>query len=102
VVAARGGALPEVVATGGGGIVVERDSPEAMARGLTELLAQPEARARFGERGRAGIVQHYSWPRIAAATAEIYAEAIEARRGRPASTTTSARAGSRRASASSA
>jgi glycosyltransferase involved in cell wall biosynthesis len=102
VVATRGGALPEVVAAGGGGIVVDRDSPEAMARGLSELLAQPEARARLGERGRRGITLHYSWPRIAAATAEIYAEAIEARRGRPASTTTSASAGSRRASASSA
>jgi hypothetical protein len=48
-----------------------------------------------------GSAEAYAWSRVAAATAEGYAEAIAARRGRPASTTTSASAGSLRASQSS-
>ena len=82
VVATRAGALPEVVTTGGGGLLVERDDPEALAKGLARLLEQPEARARLGARGRAGIEQAYAWPRIAAATAEIYSEAIAERHAR--------------------
>lgn len=102
VVATRAGALPELVETGGGGVLVERDAPGALAKGIAQLLEQPEARARLGERGRRGVVEAYSWPRVAAATAAVYAEAAAERRGGPASTTTSASAGSRPATPSSA
>jgi glycosyltransferase involved in cell wall biosynthesis len=102
VLATRAGALPEVVRTGGGGVLVPVDDPGALARGIADLLARPEARAELGARGRRGIALAYSWPRIAAATAEAYALAIADRRGRPASTTTSASVGARRASQSSA
>jgi glycosyltransferase involved in cell wall biosynthesis len=100
VVATTAGALPEVVHTGGGGVLVERDDPAALAKGIASLLEHPEARAELGARGRRGIEAAYAWPRVAEATAAVYADAIEERRGRPASTTTSASAGSRRASAS--
>jgi glycosyltransferase involved in cell wall biosynthesis len=102
VVATAAGALPEVLAAGGGGILVPRDDPGALARGIASLLASPARRAELGARGRRGIVAAYSWPRIARATAAAYAEAISARRGAPASTTTSARRGAQRASPSSA
>ena len=49
-----------------------------------------------------GVVEAYSWPRIARATAETYAEVAAEWRGRPERTTTSARLGIRRASQSSA
>jgi glycosyltransferase involved in cell wall biosynthesis len=101
VVATEAGALPEVVGAGGGGVLVPRDDPAALAKGVAGLLAQPEARAELGERGRRGVVERYAWPRIARATAEAYAEAIAERRGRPARTTTSANEGIRRASQSS-
>ncbi len=104
VVAAAAGALPEVVQRGGGGILVPHDQPEALAKGIRSLLEQPAARLELGNRGRRGIEQAYSWPSVAAATAEIYAEtlaAARARRGRPASSTTSASDGKRRASPSS-
>jgi len=100
VVACRAGALPEVLAAGGGGVLVARDDPDALARGLRTLLEQPALRAELGRRGRAGIEAAYGWPRIAAATADVYAELLR-ERGRPASTTTSASVGSRRASQSS-
>ena len=102
VVATAAGALPEVVRTGGGGTLVPVDDPPALAHGIAALLDRPERRAELGARGRRGIVEAYSWPRIAAATARAYVEAIAERRGRPASTTTSARVGARRASQSSA
>ena len=87
---------------GAPGVLVAGDDPRAMARGIGELLDAPERRAELGARGRRGVVQAYSWPRIARATAEIYAEVAAEWRGRPESTTTSARLGIRRASQSSA
>ena len=104
VVAAASGALPELVRRGGGGVLVPHDDPGALAKAIASLLEQPEARARLGARGIRGGTEAYSWPSVAAATAEVYAEtlaAARARRGRPASRTTSASAGSRRASRSS-
>ena len=111
VVATRAGALPEVVAVGGGGVLV-RDDPDALARAISELLERPAARAELGARGRKGVAATYAWPRVARATAEVYAEVVAERerpsrtrvfagRGRPLSTTTSARDGRRRASQSS-
>jgi glycosyltransferase involved in cell wall biosynthesis len=102
VVATRAGALPEVMERTGGGLLVQRDDPGALAAGIARLLERPEARAELGARGRLGVVDAYSWPRIAAATASVYAEAVAERRGAPASTITSASAGARRASQSSA
>jgi glycosyltransferase involved in cell wall biosynthesis len=93
VVATAAGSLPEVVGTGGGGILVRPHSAEALARGIAELLAQPAARAELGAQGRKGVVAAYSWPSVARRTAEVYAELCAERRGRPASTTTSAPAG---------
>jgi glycosyltransferase involved in cell wall biosynthesis len=101
VVAARAGALPEVLRAGRGGILVDPQSPEALAKGIARLLEQPAARAELGARGRRGIEAAYAWPRVARATAAVYAELVAERRGRPARMTTSASPGSRRASPSS-
>jgi glycosyltransferase involved in cell wall biosynthesis len=102
VVATAAGALPEVVQTGGGGILVAPGSAEALARGIGDLLAQPGTRAELGELGRKGVLRAYAWPRVAERTAAVYEEVVAERRGRPASNTTSAPPGQRRASASSA
>jgi len=102
VVASRAGALPEVVGTGGGGILVEPESPQALAKGIAQLLEQPAARAELGQRGRRGVETAYAWSRVAEATAEVYAELVAERRGGPARITTSASDGSQRASPSSA
>jgi MMP alpha-(1->4)-mannosyltransferase len=93
VVAAASGALPEVVRTGGGGILVPPENPEALAKAIAALAEQPEARRALAARAPGRIEAAYSWTRVAARTAEVYtelAEAAAARRGRPASTTTSA------------
>ena len=67
---------------------------------MRELLENPGLRAELGVIGRKGIDAAYAWPSVAARTAEVYAEVVAERRGRPASSTTSAIAGNTRASAS--
>ena len=99
VVASAAGALPEVMETGGGGILVPPADPDALAKAIATLLEQPEARARLGAQARPRIVDAYSWPRIARRTTQLYA-ALR-RRGRPTSTTTSASSGDRAAHPSS-
>jgi glycosyltransferase involved in cell wall biosynthesis len=90
VVATRSGALPEVIRTGGGGLLVPPEDPEALAKAITTLAEQPEARVAFGAEAPARIQEAYAWPRVAARTALVYAETVAERRGRPLSTTTSA------------
>jgi glycosyltransferase involved in cell wall biosynthesis len=90
VVATRAGALPEVIELTAGGILAERDDPDALAQAIRSLLESPEQRMLMAKQGRERVVNALSWPRIAAATAEVYAEVVErSRRGRPTTTTTS-------------
>jgi glycosyltransferase involved in cell wall biosynthesis len=76
VVATSAGALPEVMRLGGGGIVVPRDDPEALAKAIAELLGQPELRREMGTRARPRIEAHFSWPRVAERIADIYREVV--------------------------
>ncbi len=101
VVASAAGALAEVVRVGGGGVLVPPGDVEALAKEMGALLEQPERRRALGRRGRDRVAAHFSWRPIAESTAAVY-RTVLARRGQPASTTTSAQAGSRRAPASSA
>jgi glycosyltransferase involved in cell wall biosynthesis len=89
VVACRAGALPEVMQLTGGGLLVEKDDPEARAKGIQSLMERPEARAEVGRKARARVEAHLSWKRVAQVTAEGYAEVLAERRGRPTSTITS-------------
>ncbi len=76
VVASAAGALPEVLAVGGGGRTVPPDDPVALAQAIRELLAAPEERRRLGARARPRIEAAYAWPRVAARTADIYREVL--------------------------
>lgn len=51
-VAAAVGGIPEIVEDGRTGYLVPREDPEALARRLLELLADPELRRRMGVRAR--------------------------------------------------
>ncbi len=53
VVATRVGGIPEVVEDGVTGILVPPNDPEALAKAISGLLKDPEARTRMGEAGRA-------------------------------------------------
>jgi len=94
VVAARSGALPEVLEMTGGGILAERDNPSSIAGAIQELLGNAEIRSLMAKRGRERVVETFSWPHVAAATAAVYAEIVaRGGRGRPTTTTTSASVG---------
>lgn len=98
VVATRAGALPEVLRTGGGGVLVNVDDPRDLARGILRVLAMPaDERAKLGAEARRRVTLAYAWPHVAQRTVEVYRAAIEMRRrggrGRPATSTTSASAG---------
>jgi glycosyltransferase involved in cell wall biosynthesis len=80
VVATAAGALPEVVGVGGGGVLVERDSPDALARAIGELLERPATRGELGALARKRIEAAYAWPRVARATAAVYEEMLSERR----------------------
>ena len=51
VVACRVGGIPEVVADGETGILVEADAPDALATALLALLGDPQLRIQMGEAG---------------------------------------------------
>jgi glycosyltransferase involved in cell wall biosynthesis len=80
VVATNAGALPEVIETGGGGVLVPVDDAPALAKGIASLLEAPSLRSELGARGRAGVVAAYAWPSIAARTAAEYARVVAERR----------------------
>jgi glycosyltransferase involved in cell wall biosynthesis len=82
VVATRAGALPEVIQTGGGGVLAAVDDPPALAAEIAALLADPARRARLGAEGRAGVARAYGWPSIAQRTAGEYARVIAEARAR--------------------
>ena len=93
VVACRAGALPEVMDIAAGGVLVEKDSPEALAAGIASLMDAPERREALGRIGRERVEQAFSWRGVAAATADGYEEVLSERRGLPTTTITSASAG---------
>jgi glycosyltransferase involved in cell wall biosynthesis len=100
VVACAAGALREVMEQAGGGFTVPIDDAGALGAGITELIEQPERRRALAETGRSKVEEIFSWRRIARRTAEVYAEVLAERRGRPTTTITSASTGANRASAS--
>jgi len=75
VVASRAGALPEVI--GDCGVLVKPGDAGALAAAVGDLLDDPITRNRLGRAGRARVSEKYSWAHVAAATAEVYADAIK-------------------------
>ncbi len=81
VIATEAGALPEVLRLTEGGTLVPRDDPRALSTAIRSMVDDPERRAAVGARARQRVVQSLSWRRVAEATAKIYAEVLEERRG---------------------
>ncbi len=80
VVATRAGALAEVMERTGGGLLVPRDDPSALAAGIERLLADAGLRAELARRGRERVVEAYSWPQIARATESAYHDVLRKRK----------------------
>jgi glycosyltransferase involved in cell wall biosynthesis len=72
VVGAAVGGLLDTVVDGVTGLLVPPRDPVRLAAALRELLADPARRERLGRAGAARVRRNYTWPRVAAATEEIY------------------------------
>ncbi len=81
VVATRVGAVPEVVVPEVTGVLVEPESPEALAEAITRLVAAPELRARFGQAGQERVAAEFSAERMTADYLGVYREALAVRAG---------------------
>ncbi|MGW5283502.1 glycogen synthase [Streptomyces collinus] len=79
VVASRVGGIPEVVADGRTGLLVDVDDAfEAnLARVLDTVLGDPEAARRMGEAGRVRAVEEFGWDAVARRTAGLYEEILK-------------------------
>ncbi|MEU2060654.1 glycogen synthase [Streptomyces sp. NPDC013455] len=79
VVASRVGGIPEVVADGRTGLLVDvgDDFESRLARALDTVLADPRTARRMGEAGRARAVGEFGWDAVARRTAGLYEEILK-------------------------
>ena len=80
VVQPRHGAFPEMIEATGGGLLVEPDSPEDLARGLEELLRDPALRRELGQRGRDAVYARFDDRTEAEATVRVYEAVLRERK----------------------
>jgi glycosyltransferase involved in cell wall biosynthesis len=72
VVQPRHGSFPELIEATGGGLLVEPEEPEDLARGLKELLADDGRRQALGEQGQEAVHQRFTADRMARETIAVY------------------------------
>jgi alpha-maltose-1-phosphate synthase len=82
VVASRVGGIPEVVADGETGLLVEPGDPAALADAINSLIADPARAAAMGALGRKRAATEFSWTTVAEQTASLYAELARPAQGR--------------------
>jgi glycosyltransferase involved in cell wall biosynthesis len=76
VVASRVGGIPELVAHGETGLLVEPDDPEALAAALLTLLQDPGRGQAMGVAGRRHAAERWSWQRAAERLRRVYASLL--------------------------
>jgi glycosyltransferase involved in cell wall biosynthesis len=81
VIAATGGALPEVVGEHmkTGYLVPPRD-PEALAKGIDYLMDNPDVRHKMGKDARKRVLATFTWENAAREMVKVYEEVIRAHR----------------------
>ena len=76
VVATRVGAVPEVVLPEVTGLLIEPESPEALAAAIDRLAASPALRLSFGQAGQRKVATEFSAKRMSEDYLAMYREAI--------------------------
>jgi glycosyltransferase involved in cell wall biosynthesis len=72
VIQPRHGSFPELVEQTGGGVLVNPQDPEDLARAIEELLADRERRRSLGQRGREVVRQRFNADVMAEETLKVY------------------------------
>lgn len=78
----RHGAFPELIEATGGGLLVDPDSPEDLARGLEALLHDPARRRELGRLGREAVHERFNDRVEAESTLRVYETMLSARGAR--------------------
>jgi len=76
IVATRVGGVPELVADGVSGLLVERGDVEGMADALGKVLADEKLAARLGTAGRLSVERRFEVRRTASRFAALYADGL--------------------------
>jgi glycosyltransferase involved in cell wall biosynthesis len=77
VIASAVGGLVDSVVDGVTGLHVPPRRPDRIAEAIAKIVAHPSFQRRMGQAGIDRTRTRYGWPRIAAATLEVYAAASE-------------------------
>ncbi len=72
IVASRTAGVADFIQDGETGLLVEPNSPQAMAQALVQLLQDPERRARMAANARREAVDQHSWVQRSRVLADIY------------------------------
>jgi len=76
VVATAVGALPEVLGNGEAGELVPPRNPQALARAVLKLQADPGEKKRMGLLGRKRAEEFFTWEKVAERTVNVYKELV--------------------------
>jgi len=77
-VSTTAGALPEVV--GDAGILIPPADSSALTAAIAQLMESPAKRSEYSILGRKRILEKFNWRNAARLTADVYAQAIEAKK----------------------
>lgn len=76
VIQPRHGAFPELIAATGGGILVDAESPDAIAEGISQLMSNRGYREQLGQQGKEIVHREFSDDVMAKATLAVYRKYI--------------------------
>ncbi|MGH2405822.1 MAG: glycosyltransferase, partial [bacterium] len=71
-VATRVGGVPEVIASGETGVLVEPGDANGLAEGILSLLSDPDRRRRMGEAARLHVTQRRGVAQMVDAVEDVY------------------------------
>jgi glycosyltransferase involved in cell wall biosynthesis len=80
VVATRVGGVPELIADGINGLLVEPGDVEGLARAITRLLNDPDLAQRLASAGQQMVKQKYGCKHIVSQLEQLYCDAVAAHR----------------------
>ena len=76
VIGCRAGGIPEVVDHGLTGLLVDPESPKALAEAIVNMLRSPERLREMGLAGRARILEQFNYLKMAQNYARVYRQVI--------------------------